>query len=482
MQKPNYRFLIVILFVLVVSCRFGHSDKKRHKKSSRNSDLLVQRDLNEIKSDGTLNVVTTYNSTSYFLYRGQPMGYEYDLLKRFAKHLNVDLKIEVSNNIDTMYYMLNSGKVDLIAHGLTVTNKRREIVQFTDYLYLTHQVLVQKKPDNWRKMKWSQLQSSLIHDAIELIGDTVSVRANSSYMNRIENLMEEMGGKIYIDTLSADLSTDKIIEMVVNGDIKYTFADNNIASINASYYPILDIRVPVSFSQRMAWAIRPQSKELEQVLNEWIESMKNGVEYYVIYNKYFKNERAFRRRENSEFFSLNNNRISEYDDLIKMHADSLGWDWRLFAAMIYQESKFNPESESWAGAEGLMQMMPGTAERFGVTDRTDPEENLAGGTAVIQLLWNRFDEVPDSIQRIKMTMAAYNCGYGHVTDAQVLAAREGLSATIWDENVEKMMLKLSYPENYNQPGIQFGYVRGIEPVTYVKQIFSRFEHYGQFVE
>ena len=96
---------------------------------------------------------------------------------------------------------------------------------------------MQKKPDNWRKMKWSQLQSSLIHDAIELIGDTVSVRANSSYMNRLENLMEEMGGTIYIDTLSADLSTDKIIEMVVNGKIKYTVADNNIASINASYYP-----------------------------------------------------------------------------------------------------------------------------------------------------------------------------------------------------------------------------------------------------
>jgi len=478
MQKINYRFLIVILFVLVVSCRFGNPNKT----SSAENEFLVHRDLNDIKSRGTLHVVTSYNSTSYFLYRGQPMGYEYDLLKRFAKHLNLDLKIEVSNNIDTMYHMLNTGKVDLIAYGLTVTNKRKEIVQFTDYLYLTHQVLVQKKPNNWRKLKWSQLQSSLIHDAIELIGDTVSVRANSSYMNRLENLMEEMGGTIYIDTLPADLSTDKIIEMVANGDIKYTVADNNIASINASYYPILDIKVPVSFSQRMAWAVRPQSKVLENELNEWIASMKKGVAYYAIYNKYYKNERDFRRRENSEFFSLNNNRLSEYDDLIKMYADSLGWDWRLYAAMIYQESRFNPESESWAGAKGLMQMMPETAERFGVKDRTDPEENLDGGTAVIKLLWNRFDEVPDSIQRIKMTMAAYNCGYGHVTDAQIMAVREGLSSTIWDENVENMILKLSYPENYNQAGIQFGYVRGIEPVTYVKQIFHRYEHYEQLVE
>jgi membrane-bound lytic murein transglycosylase F len=478
MGKIHIVLMLIVMSVILFSC----SEEKKTKRQKSTANLVVERDLDKIKQDGVLNVLTTYSSTSYFLYKGQPMGYEYDLLKRFAKHIDIDLNITVCNDIDSMYTMLNKGKVDLIAHGLTITGSRKELVQFTDYLYLTHQVLVQKKPDNWRKMKWSKLQSSLIHDAIELIGDTVSVRANSSYFNRINNLSEEMGGMIHIDTLPGSLSTDKIINMVANGELKYTFADNNIASINASYHPVLDIRVPVSVSQRMAWAVRNNSPELASVLNEWIAEMKDKVEYYVIYNKYFKNERGFRLRENSEFYSLNHNRVSEYDELVKMHADTLGWDWRLLAALVYQESKFNPESESWAGAKGLMQLMPATAAKFGVNDRTNPEESLNGGTQMLDLLWNRFIDIPDSIQRIKFTMAAYNCGYGHVTDARVLAEEEGLDSYHWDDEVEEAIMMLSYPENYNKSTIKYGYVRGIEPITYIKQIFSRYEHYGQFVE
>ncbi|MDX8337713.1 transporter substrate-binding domain-containing protein [Draconibacterium sp. IB214405] len=478
MIKHCFGTLCIVLLFIVAAC----TSKKHPEDIKKEHRPVVDRDLPEILDDGVLNVVTTYSSTSYFLYRGQPMGYEYDLLKRFAKHLGVDFKIEISNDFETMYNMLMDGKVDLIAHGITITGKRKELVQFTDYLYLTHQVLVQKKPDNWRKMKWSAVQGSLIHDAIDLIGDTVSVRASSSYLNRVENLMDEMGGKIYIDTLPGDLSTDRIIEMVADGEIKYTFADNNIATINASYYPNLDVRVPVSFSQRMAWAIRPESDELLTELNTWIDSMKSGVAYYVIYNKYFKNERYFKRRENSVFYSINHNRISEYDDLLQVHADTLGWDWRLLASMVYQESKFNPVSESWAGAQGLMQMMPQTAERYGVIDRTDPEENLEGGAKVLKVLWDRFIDIPDSVQRIKFTMAAYNCGYSHVLDARTLAEKEGIDSYRWDECTEESMLKLSYPENYNKSFIKYGYVRGIEPVTYVKQIFSRYEHYCQLVE
>ena len=323
-----------------------------------------------------------------------------------------------------------------------------------------------------------------IEQAIERAGTKAGNKGWSAAISAVEmaNLMDEMGGKIYVDTLAGDLSTDKIIEMVSNGEVKYTFADNNIASINASYYPNLDIRVPVSFSQRMAWAIRPNSDELLTELNGWIDSMKNGATYYVIYNKYFKNERSFRMRENSVYYSINHNRISEYDDLIQTYADTIGWDWRLVASMIYQESRFNPVSESWAGAKGLMQMMPQTAERYGVEDRTDPEDNLEGATKVLKVLWDRFIDIPDSVQRIKFTMAAYNCGYSHVIDARTLAEEDGIDSYRWDECVEESMLKLSYPENYNKPFIKYGYVRGIEPVSYVKQIFSRYEHYTQLLE
>ncbi len=476
MAKRLIHIFLILTIISVSGCGlFG-------KRGAKNRRKPVKHDLAEIKKDGVLRVITANSSTSYFLYKGQPMGYEYDLLKRFAKHLGLELEIHVSNDVDTMFNQLLDGEVDLIAHGLTITNQRKKQVIFSDYLYLTHQVLVQRKPENWRKMKWSKIQSSLVHDVIELIGDTVSVCANSSYINRLANLSEEIGGNIHIDTLPGDLSTDRIIEMVADGGIKYTVADNNIASINASYYPELDVSVPVSFSQRMAWAVRPQSPELEKELNDWIRTMKSGVEYYVIFNKYFKNERDFRRRGNSEYFSFNSNRISEYDELIQASADSLGWDWRLLAAMVFQESKFNPGLESWAGAKGLMQLMPSTAESYGVDDRSNPEQSLEAATKVIKVLWDRFEDVPDTLERIKFTMAAYNCGYGHVVDARTLTRREKLNPNIWDENVAEAILKLSYPENYNRASIKHGYVRGVEPFTYVKQVFDRYENYAQFIE
>ncbi len=478
MKKRLYPLIIPLAIVTLFAC---NSENQKGERAYIKSDNIEFRDLEQIKKDGKLNVITTYSSTSYFLYKGQIMGYEYELLKRFAEHLGVELNIVISNNIDTMYRELINHKVDLIAHGLTITEERKKSVKFSEYLYLTHQVLVQKKPDNWRKIKWSKLQSSLKHDVIDLIGDTVSVRDKSSYIKRLANLSEEMGGQIYIDTLPANLSTDKIIEMVAEGEIKYTVADNNIASINESYYPILDIDVPVSFSQRISWALRPDSPNLEKVLNDWIKEMKKETVYYVIYNKYFKNERGFRNREKSDYLSLNENKISKYDDIIKTYAEAINWDWRLLAALIYQESRFEPNANSWAGAHGLMQIMPATAKSLGVTNRHHPEQSVKGGTKYLDMLWKRFDAVEDSVQRIKFTMAAYNCGYSHVVDAQNLAKVEGFNEIIWDKNVAEMILKLSNREYFTKPFIKYGYVRGREPYNYVDQIFKRYEQYKQFI-
>ncbi len=466
-------FLMIVFSVLATAC--GDQSPQKQKKQT------VQHDLEEIKKAGKLKALVTYSATSYFLYRGQPMGYEYELLKRLGEHLDVEIDITVTKDLNQMLDALNNGDIDLVAHGLAITSGRKEKVSFTDYLYLTQQVLVQKKPDNWRQLSWAKTQKSLIHDAIELIGDTVSVRANSSYLKRLENLSKEIGGKIHIDTLDGNLSTDEIIQMVVDGKIKYTIADKNLAQINASYYPILNIDVPVSFSQRIAWAVRNESPELLKAINEWIKQERKDAVYYVIYNKYFKNNRDFRRRIKSDFYSLNKNQISRYDDIIKKNAKKLNWDWRLLASLIYQESRFKPAAKSWAGAKGLMQMMPATAKEMGVKNRLDPEDNIRGGTRYLDHLFNNFDEIEDTTQRIKFAMASYNCGYQHVRDAQRLAATRNLDPNRWTNNVDSMILALSYPKNYNQEIINYGYVRGIEPYEYVRQIFERHQHYKKFI-
>ena len=410
------------------------------------------------------------------------MGYEYELLQRLADHLQLELEIKISNNFDMLLTNLINGHADIVAYGLAITDDRKKIAAFTDYLYLTKQVLVQKKPTDWRKMTLDNIKKSIVQDPLERIGDTVSVRENTSYFKRLINLSKEMGGKIIIDTLEGNLSTAEIIQMVANDEIKYTIADKNLANINSSYSPILDTNVPVSFSQRIAWAVRPNSPMLLQATNRWIKEFKKQPEFNVIYNKYFKNKRSFRKRVQSDFYSVNTNEISQYDKIIKTNAKKINWDWRLLAALIYQESNFKNEASAWSGATGLMQLMPGTAKDMGIKDRLDPQDNIRGGTKYLKTIYDAFYDIKDSVQRIKFTLAAYNCGYFHVKDAQKLAALNQLDPKIWDGQVDQMILALTYPQNYNKEEIKYGYVRGQEPYDYVLDIFKRYDHYLRFID
>ena len=475
----KYLIRVLILFIFLGwSCE---STVPKDEDSQLNINA-VERDLEDIKKDGKLKALLVYSSTSYFLYKGKPMGYEYELLQRLADHLQLDLEIKVAKDLDLLLEDLTQGEVDIMAYGLAITSERKKIVAFTNPLYVTNQVLVQRKPDFWRKMTLDNIKKQLVQDPLDLIGDTVSVRKNSNYYERLVNLSKEIGGDININTLDGRISTDEIIKMVADGKIKYTLSNKNLASINASYYPYLNIDVPMSSSQRIAWAVRTNSPELLEATNNWLKTQKRKTDFNVIYNKYFNNKRTFKSRVKSEFYSLNSNQISRYDDIIKTNADSIGWDWRLLASIIYQESKFKNEANSWAGAEGLMQIMPATAKDLGVTNRLDPKANIRGGAKYLKQLYDNFHEVQDSIQRVKFTLASYNCGYGHVQDAQKLAEFYELDKHVWDRQVEDMILALRYPKDYNREFIMYGYVNGFEPFKYVIEILDRYDHYTKFID
>ena len=496
--------IIAALFILATleGCNSGDSQKDTETESitdgefnlgetgSTSPEMLKDifrkrpgesRDLATIKESGVLRAVTQYSSISYFLYRGQTMGFEFELLENLAEYLGLELQVIVAKSAIEMVSLLHQGEADLMAFGLTITNDRKQFVSFTDNLYLSHQVLVQRKPENWRKMKLHEIQQALISDNVELIDKTVSVRANTSYMHRLNNLMEELGDVIYIDTMPNNYKTERLIEMVVDGKIEYTVADYNIASINASYYPELDINVPMSFSQRIGWALSKDTPELLSALNKWLVVIKSKRDFNVIYERYFENKKDFRKRVGDDYYSMESGMVSKYDDLIKKYAAKMDWDWRLVSALVYQESQFNPQAKSWAGAQGLMQLMPATAKELGVTDRTNPEDNIKGGTKYLKEMWENWDDIPDSTQRIKFAMASYNCGYYHVRDAMRLAEADQLEYKYWDDQIEKYILKLSDPEFFNNPVVHYGYVRGMEPFTYVSEIFERYEHYKRFV-
>lgn len=446
------------------------------------SASFTEANLSKSLVKDTLTALIVYSSTSYFLYKGQTMGFEYELLERFAKEMDMELEIVVSNNIDDLISDLLAGKADLIAHGLAITEERQKEVQFTDYLYLSRQVLVQKKPENWRRLTADNLNKKLAKDPIELIGDTITVRNGSAYKARLENLNQEIGGGIHLNVLDGSYSTDRIIEMVDQDSIDYTVADDYLAHINASYMPDLDVETPLSTKQRIAWAVKPGDTDLLKKLNTWVKKARKTTDYFVIYNKYFKNTKYFERRIKSPFYSLKDSQISKYDPIIKKEAQSIGWDWKLIASIIYQESQFDPNVQSWVGAVGLMQLMPTTAKSLGVSDSKNPEENIKGGIKYLGQLYERLGHIPDSVERIKFTLASYNCGFSHVQDAQTLAESEGKNKIVWDGNVAEMLLKLSDPLYYHRPNIKHGYVRGRQPYNYVKDIFQRYDHYAYFIK
>ena len=475
---------MISLFLLTFSCKSNSPSASEPYKLTFSTGEPVEAaplDLDEILERGSLRAILTYSSSSYFIYKGQPMGFEYELIKRLGEHLGVEVKLIVAENMDEMTAMLQSGFGDIVAHGMTVTQGRKEEVAFTLPHNRTHQVLIQRKPKDWRDMKLHEIDRELIRNPIDLVGKEVSVREASAYYERLLNLEEEIGGEIEIQTVSGTYTTDELIEQVAQGKLTYTIADHHIALINRTYFSRIDIETPISLSQQLAWMVRKDAPHLLDAVNSWLESYVGQTEFRVIYNKYFKNKRAFLTRMKSEYFSRTGGKLSPYDELLQAQADSLEWDWRLLASLVYQESQFDPGSQSWAGAVGLMQVMPTTGKELGVKDLANPQENVRAGRAFLQRLQGIWKKIPNSSERLKFILASYNAGPGHVLDAQRLARKLGKDPQKWEGNVAECLLLKSEPEYYNDEVVQSGYCRGSEPYHYVEEILKRYEEYKLFL-
>lgn len=438
----------------------------------------VDIDFEEIKERGVIRAITSYSPISYFIYRGQPMGYEYELLNVFADRHDLEIEMVVARNLNEMMNMLNRGEGDLIAYTLTITRDRRERVAFTSSLNHTRQVLVQSKPSNWRQMRTHVTERQMLRSPIELADRTVYVRQASSYLERLRNLEDEIGESINIVEAEPGVTTEELIQRVAEGEIDFTVADENIARLNVANFPILDIETPMSLPQQTAWAVRSNAESLLSEINSWLAEYQRQSEYYVIYNKYFENTRAYRTRLSSDFLFSGGGRISQYDELIQEFAPEIGWDWKLLAALIYQESQFDVNARSWAGAVGLMQLMPRTARAYGASNPRDPRQSIKAGVGFIQWLQDYWeDKIEDEQEREKFVIASYNVGQGHVQDARRLAEVYGANPDVWDGNVAEYLLKKSNEEYFTHEVVRHGYARGIEPVRYVNSILYIYQHY-----
>lgn len=476
--KSIFNIVIMTGIIFLTSCL---NDNEERLSEILEKDTPVKSQLAKIKERGKIVALTDYNSTSYFLYRGEPLGYQYEKLKLFADNLGVKLEVRISNDLNRSFNMLENGDVDLIAMGLTITQKRSERVDFTNPHSQTRQVLVQRKPENWRKMKtWDEVEENMIRNALDLADKVVHVQSGTNFVGRLENLSNEIGDTIYV--VEMDNEVEELISKVAKGEIDYTIADEHVALVNEKYYSNLDVETPVSFPQYVAWAVKKGSDSLRMEVNSWLSAYKRSPASAYIYNKYFKSPRHINMAQ-SEYHSVRGGKVSQYDDIIQEIGKKYNIDWRLLASMIYQESRFHPHVKSWMGAFGIMQLMPHTAALYGVDTTSSVEDQIAAGVKFIGWIDRQLPEsIDDPVERTKFILAAYNVGIAHVYDGRRLAEKYGKDPDRWTDNVDNFILRKSDPEIYNDSVVKYGYARGEETYKYVVEILDRYEHYKKVLE
>ena len=468
-------FSVILIIVILFSFNSGSQDEEYEMSPA---DSVKAEELERILEKEKLVAITDYNSINYFVYRGKTMGYQYELLQKYAKYLGVDLDIKVDNSMSNKFRCLNQGECDIIGIDLTVTEERSKFVDFTIPHSLSRQVLVQRKPEGYRQMRSRNIEEELIRNQLNLNGKTVYVQKGSSFASRLESLSNEIGGDINI--VESDYEAEHLVKLVAQGEIDYTVCDEHVAMVNSTYYDNIDIETPVSFPQKLAWAVKKGADSLRLSINEWLRDYKETPDYRMLYHKYFVSSRSSHKR-NQEFHSISGGKISRYDDLIKKYSDEIGWDWRLLASLVYQESRFNPKIDSWAGAQGLMQLMPNTARRFGANNVYDPEQNIRAGVKFLEYLEKQFEKKQaEKEDRIRFVLASYNVGLGHVLDARRLAHKYEADTNSWNA-VDTFLLYKSMPKYYNDPVVKHGYCRGEETYNFVNQILDRYEHYKNLV-
>lgn len=455
-------FSLLTLLLFGVQCTF--IEKNFGSKFKEEVYIL---DLAGIQNQGFIRAAVDNNSTGYYIYRGRRMGYEYELLRDLAKRLNVQLHLVMVSDIDKAFDYLQEGKVDLIAMNLEKNMERSEKASFSIPLGKMNTVLVGNESSG-KITAWDQLAS-----------DTIYVREGAVYKTQLCTLKDSLLLNYTIVTTPDHEET--LIDQVADGTIKWTIADQNIAQANATYYDGLDISWKVQKEGDVSWVVRENSPKLLTALDEWLEDKQKRF-IPDLYAKYFLNSKNSYFRSNSPFSSLAGNQISVYDDMIKNGAEQLGWDWRLLASLVYKESRFDTVATSYAGAKGLLQLMPVTLERFGVDNPNDPQQSLMGGVRYLRYL-DKFwmERVPDTSERLKFILASYNIGHGHVEDAWRLTMKFGENTQTWAD-VSKFLELKSDPDYYRDPIVKSGFAKGHLAVNYVKDVMSVFESYKALVE
>ena len=468
MKKTLFFLSILFLFLGLTGCQ---NDAMVQEDEAMEKDTLSV--MQHLQDKGKLIAVTNCGIINYNTSSSKPSGFEFELLSDFCKANNLELEMRVNENLDSCYRLLDSCEVDIVAIGIGSNKEMKRRFLLTDPILMQRSVLVQRLPKGWNKMSTAnEVENQLLRSSVDLAGKTIHLPKGSHEVKLLEHLSDQIGDTIYIVECDSLNSVD-LVQAVASGQIDYTVVEEYVARMASIGLRGMDTKLNVSVEQPLCWAVRNHDNDssLLLALNSWIDGFEQRNLSRIL-AKYVNKGNVFTTKKPS------GNQLSGFDDLIKKAAKKIGWDWRLLASLIYQESRFRMDLESEKGAFGLMQLMPVVMERYEIDYDATPEEQLeAGGKLLTFLDESLQNKVADSTERVKFVLAAYNSGLGHVYDAQRLAVKYGKYPDVWDNNVDYFILNKSKKQYYNDTCCKAGYLRGSETYRFVEEVLDRYNQY-----
>ncbi|MEW5740570.1 MAG: transporter substrate-binding domain-containing protein [Myxococcota bacterium] len=420
-------------------------------------------DLDAIKKRGTLRVLTRNNSVSFFLYRGNRYGFDYELARAFAKSQGLHLEVVVAPSWDALIPMLEEGKGDVIAASFTRTSARETRVAFSQPYLTVSEVLVQRKGGPVKR--WE-----------DLAGRKVTAPPSSSWAEHLAPFARQYGFTV-VDA-PEDAEAEDLLADVADGAIDFTVTDSHFLAAERLVRDELEVAVPLTAEEQpIAFAVRPGNVKLLGALDTFVKRTVRSAEYNLLKKRSFESQRAATVARTQD--SGVTGRICPYDAVIKKYSLRYGFDWRLMAAQAWRESNFDPKARSFAGALGLFQVMPATGQELGFTRLTEVDQGTHAGIKYMAKLVARLEPTLPLEERVRFALAAYNAGFGRLEDARRLARDLKLNPDVWAGNVEKAMALLARPAYARRS--RGGYCRCQEPVDYVGIIENKYRSYAQLV-
>ncbi|MCX6304625.1 MAG: transglycosylase SLT domain-containing protein [Bacteroidetes bacterium] len=473
MNKTSRKYIIlraILLGLTVIAIAFFVTRNLYHREEAKKDALR------RIRERGYLVALTDENTLNYFIYKGEPMGYQLVMLESFAKYLGVPLRIIASNDISKLQYYMHYNAADLIALNHPISGDGRKLVRFSAPFGETRLVLVQGKGRNFRKG-----EPDIITSLSDFPPDTVYVRKNPFFTYQYHAFYKKTG-KTAILKEETDISQEELIRRVSTGKIRFAICQENVAMMYHRFYRNLDISVLAFPLFSYGWGVGLSSDSLRTEVDAWLSAYKASHDLKNTYLEYFDNQRIAGFLQ-SDYFSVTSNKLSPFDGTIREQSKLVMWDWRLVASLIYQESNFKAGLTSSRSASGLMQLMPETAAKFGIDSNATPAKQIAGGVRYLKFIDKQLpDDITSPVERIYFVLACYNVGIGKVLAAREKAEKFGKDKNRWNGHVDYYLLRRSKKDHVAKTDTSDAYPIDYKTEGFVDDIVNRYYHYKNLIK